>query len=63
MSTCGYLRIIKIKIAKDIGIIKAARFPVIWPGDNEEPTINITPAIAKNIEIRVVLEIFSLRKI
>ena len=43
---------IKIRIAKDIGIIKAARFPVIWPGDNEEPTINITPTIAKIIEIK-----------
>ena len=42
---------IKIRIAKDIGIIKAARLPVIWPGDNEDPIIKITPVIARNIEM------------
>ena len=61
MSTVGYFLIIKIKKAKEIGIINAAKFPDIWPGERDDPIINIIPVIAKMIEITVVLDIFSLR--
>ena len=62
MSTDGNFLTIIIRIAKVIGIVKAARFPDNSPGDNEFPTINKTPVIARQIEIKVIKFIFSLRK-
>ena len=62
MSTLGYFLTTNIKTAKEIGIKKAARLPVIWPGDNDPPTINKIPEIAKVIDANVIAEIFSLRK-
>ena len=62
ISTDGYLRTIIIKIAKVIGIVKAAKFPDSSPGDNELPTINRTPVIAKIIEVKVIRLIFSFKK-
>ena len=53
MSTSGNFLTINIKIAKEIGIINAARFPVISPGDNELPTIKIMPEIASKIQKKV----------
>ena len=58
----GYFLTTKIKTANDIGIKKAAKFPIIWPPDNELPTINKIPAIAKIMDIRVMVEIFSFKK-
>ena len=52
---------IKIKIANDIGIMKAAILPDICPGDSEVPTIKIIPEIAKPIETKVNFEIFSFK--
>ena len=52
---------IKIKIANDIGIMKAAILPDICPEDREVPTIKIIPEIAKPIETRVSFEIFSFK--
>ncbi len=63
MSTCGYFLIIKIKIEKDIGIINAAKFPIIAPGDNEVPTIKVMPTTARIIENKVTLDIFSFKNI
>ena len=51
-----------IKIAKVIGIVKAAKFPDSSPGDNELPTINNTPVIARIIDVKVIAEIFSFKK-
>ena len=62
MSTVGYFLIIIIKIAKTIGIENAARFPDNSPGVSEFPTINKTPVIAKIIEVKVVVLIFSFKK-
>ena len=62
MSTVGYFLIIIIKIAKTIGIENAARFPDNSPGVSEFPTINKTPIIAKIIEVKVVVLIFSFKK-
>ena len=62
ISTEGNFLTIIIKTAKVIGIVKAARFPDNSPGDNELPTINKTPVIARQIENRVIKFIFSLRK-
>ncbi len=62
ISTEGNFLTIIIKTAKVIGIVKAARFPDNSPGDNEFPTINKTPVIARQIEIKVIKLIFSLRK-
>ena len=62
ISTVGNFLTIIIKIAKVIGIVKAARFPDNSPGVNEFPTINKTPDIAKIIDVNVIAEIFSLRK-
>ena len=45
-----------------MGIVNAARFPDISPGDNEFPTIKNTPEIAKIIDINVTAVILSLRK-
>ena len=61
MSTLGYFLTIRIKIAKEIGIINATRFPVICPGVNEFPSITIIPATAKTIHVNVSLEIFSFK--
>ena len=61
MSTSGYFLTTKIKIANEIGIRNAAIFPDISPGDKELPTIMIMPAIAKMIEAKVILDIFSLK--
>jgi len=61
ISTVGYFLTIKIKIANDIGIMKAAILPDIWPGDKEVPIIKIIPEIAKIIEIKVNFEIFSFK--
>ena len=55
----GYFLTIKIKIANDTGIMKAAILPDIWPGDKEVPTIKIIPEIAKIIETKVNFETFS----
>ncbi len=60
ISTVGYFLTTKIKVANDIGIMKAAIFPDIWPGDKELPTIKSIPEIARIIEVRVIAEIFSL---
>ena len=46
-----------------MGIKKAAKLPIIWPVVNEPPSINVIPHIARNIEVRVNLEIFSFKKI
>ena len=62
ISTDGNFLTIIIKTAKVIGIVKAARFPDNSPGDNELPTINKTPVIARQIENRVIGFIFSFRK-
>ena len=51
-----------IKIAKVIGIVKAAKFPDNSPGDNELPTITKTPVIAKMIDVKVTALIFSFKK-
>ena len=62
MSTFGYFLTIKIKIANEIGIINATRFPVICPGVKELPNIKIIPVTAKIIQVKVSLEIFSFKK-
>ena len=62
ISTDGNFLTIIIKTAKVIGIEKAAKFPDNSPGDNEFPTINNTPDIAKIIEIDVIKLIFSFKK-
>ena len=46
-----------------IGIAKATIFPRNEPEKKESPTIIEMPAIAKTIEIKQIIEIFSLRKI
>ena len=62
MSTSGYFLTINIKIAKEIGIINATRFPVISPGEIELPSIKIMPEIASKIQKKVSLEIVSFKK-
>ena len=62
ISTVGYFLTIIIKTAKEIGIVKAAKFPDNSPGVNELPTINKTPVIAKMIETNVIVLIFSFKK-
>ena len=62
ISTVGYFLTIIIKIAKVIGIVKAAKFPESSPGVNEFPTITKTPVIAKIIEAKVAALIFSFKK-
>ena len=62
ISTEGNFLTIIIKTAKVIGIVKAAKLPDNSPGDNELPTINKTPVIARQIENKVIKFIFSLRK-
>ena len=54
---------IKISTANEMGIMNAAIFPDVCPGDKEFPTIKITPVNANIIENKVSFEIFSLRKI
>ena len=49
------------KIEKLIGIISATRFQKNVPDENESPTINIIPVIAKKMEIKVKSEIFSFK--
>ena len=61
MSTSGYFLIIIIKIANDTGIINAAIFPDICPGDKDPPTIKIIPEMASIIDIKVNFEIFSFK--
>ena len=51
-----------IKTAKELGIIKATIFPDNCPGDKELPTISIIPEIARIIEVKVILDIFSFKK-
>ena len=63
ISTLGNFLTIKINVANDIGIIKAAIFPLICPTVNELPTIKIIPEIAKTIEVNVIKFIFSFKKI
>ena len=63
ISTEEFFLTIIIKIAKVIGIVKAAKFPESSPGVKELPTINKTPVIAKIIEVKVIILIFSFRKI
>ena len=43
--------------------MKAAKFPESSPGDKEFPTITKTPIIAKIIEVKVKVLIFSFKKI
>ena len=62
ISTVGYFLTIIIKIAKVIGIVKAAKFPESSPGVKEFPTITKTPVIAKIIEDKVTELIFSFKK-
>ena len=62
ISTLGYFLTTSINTAKDIGIEKAAKLPIVWPGERVFPTINIIPDMARIIEINVVLEIFSFKK-
>ena len=62
MSIVGNFLTIIIKIAKVIGIVKAAKFPDNSPGVNELPTIINTPVIARIIEVKVIAEIFSFKK-
>ena len=61
MSTLGYFLTITIKTANEHGIIKATIFPENCPGDQELPTINNIPDLARIIEVKVNLDIFSLR--
>ena len=61
MSTVGNFLTIIIKTANVIGMLKAAKFPDISPGDKELPTINNTPVIAKIIEAKVIDEIVSFK--
>ena len=63
MSTSGNFLTIIIKIAKEIGIMKATIFPVIWPGETEPPNIKRIPKIAIAIQLSVNFEIFSFKKI
>ena len=62
ISTFGNFLTIIIKIAKVIGILNATIFPSISPDDSELPTIKKTPVIAKIIEVKVIVEIFSFKK-
>ena len=62
ISTWGYLLTIKIRVAKVIGITKATIFPDICPLDRVFPSIKINPRIAKNIEAKVIFEIFYFQK-
>jgi len=62
ISTSGYFLTIKIKNAKEIGIINAIKLPDNCPGDKELPTIKIIPINAIIIESNVILEIFSFKK-
>ena len=62
MSTVGYFLTIIIKTAKVIGIVKAAKFPDNSPGVKELPTITKTPVIAKMIDAKVIVLIFSFKK-
>ncbi len=62
ISTSGNFLTIKIKIAKEIGIINATRLPVICPGEIEDPSIKSIPEIARQIQKRVSLVIFSFKK-
>ena len=62
MSTFGNFLTIIIKIAKVIGILNATIFPNVSPDDSELPTIKKTPVIAKIIDIKVMIEIFSFKK-
>ena len=61
ISTLGNFLTIIIKIAKVIGILNAAKLPDISPGDKELPTINKTPVIARIIDAKVIVEIFSFK--
>jgi len=63
ISTLGYFLTIIIRTAKDIGIIKAIKFPSIWPDVKESPSISVMPDIASIIDANVILEIVSLRNI
>ena len=63
MSVLGNFLTIKIRVANEIGIIKATMFPSNWPGDKLLPTIKIIPENAKIIDARVSFEIFSFRNI
>ena len=63
MSTLGYFLTVNISTAKEIGMTNAAILPIICPVDNESPSIRKIPQNARNIENRVNLDIFSLRKI
>ena len=62
ISTVGNFLTIIINTANVIGIVKAARFPDNSPGVNEFPTITKTPVIAKTIEVKVIVLIFSFKK-
>ena len=62
MSIDGYFLIIKISVEKEMGIINAAIFPTICPGDKEFPTIKIIPEIAKIIEANVILDSLNWKK-
>ena len=62
MSTVGYFLTIIIKTAKVIGIVNAAKLPVNSPGVSEFPTITKTPVIAKIIDVKVTVLIFSFKK-
>ena len=62
ISVSGNFLTIKINVAKAMGIIKAAKFPDIWPNDKEFPSIKIIPEKAKIIDAKVNFDIFSLRK-
>ena len=61
MSTFGYFLIIIINTANEIGIINATKFPKNCPGDNEFPTINNIPDMARIIDDNVSLDIFSFK--
>ena len=50
-----------IKTAKEIGIINATMFPDNCPGDKELPTISNIPDIARIIDAKVNLDIFSFK--
>ena len=62
ISTLGNFLTIIIKTANVIGMLNAARFPDISPGDKELPTINKTPVIANIIEASVIGDIFYFKK-
>ena len=62
ISISGNFLTINIKTAKDIGIKKAAKLPIICPAVNDPPSINVIPLTARIIEVMLIWRFFPLRK-